>query len=186
MITTLVTFEQITSNTLNAAHKSSKVVESLKKALKKGRTDKKVSVDVDKSIRAVMEVLEDEIQKSGVVKNFVDKDVFYNNTNEYKFFQLWSNLFTLLLNSSDKEVLIQIRSEKQNGSLIIRFEVDFKLKEDLFDGSVYDIIMNKKQNSIDLSRAVIKDIIQEYHGSISIDNLQQMSIVNIQIPNDRK
>jgi hypothetical protein len=46
--------------------------------------------------------------------------------------------------------------------------------------------MNKKQNSIDLSRAVIKDIIQEYHGSISIDNLQQMSIVNIQIPNDRK
>ena len=56
----------------------------------------------------------------------------------------------------------------------------------LFDDSVYDMIMNKKQNSIDLSRAVIKDIIQEYHGSISIDNLQQMSIVNIQIPNDRK
>ena len=186
MITTLVTFEQITSNTLNATQKSSKVVESLKKALKKGRADKKVSVNVHKSIRAVMEVIDDEIQKFGVVKNIIDKDVFYNKTNEYKLFQLWSNLFTLLLNSADKEVLIKIRSEKQNGSLIIRFEVNYKLSVHLFDDSVYDMIMNKKQNSIDLSRAVIKDIIQEYHGSISIDNLQQISIVNIQIPNDQK
>ncbi|MDA9161967.1 hypothetical protein N9O13_06225, partial [Crocinitomicaceae bacterium] len=148
--------------------------------------DKKVSVNVHKSIRAVMEVIDDEIQKFGVVKNIIDKDVFYNKTNEYKLFQLWSNLFTLLLNSADKEVLIKIRSEKQNGSLIIRFEVNYKLSVHLFDDSVYDMIMNKKQNSIDLSRAVIKDIIQEYHGSISIDNLQQISIVNIQIPNDQK
>ena len=58
--------------------------------------------------------------------------------------------------------------------MIIRFEVNYKLSVHLFDDSVYDMIMNKKQNSIDLSRAVIKDIIQEYHGSISIDNLQQI------------
>ena len=186
MITTLVTFEQITSNTLNATQQSSKVVESLKKALKKGRTDKKVSVNVHKSIIAVMEVIDDEIQKSGVIKNIVDKDVFYNNTNEYKFFQLWSNLFTLLLNSSENKVIIQIRSEKHNGSLSIRFEINFKLNEHLFDESVYDIIMNKKQNSIDLSRAVIKDIIEEYKGSISINNKQQTSVINVQIPIDQK
>lgn len=186
MITSLVTFEQITSNTLNATQKSSKVVESLKNALKKGRADKKVSVNVYKSIRAVMEVIDDEIQKSGIIKNIIDKNVFYNNANEYKFFQLWSNLFTLLLNSSEKEVVIEIRSEKQNGSLIIRFEVNFKLKEDLFDGSVYDIIMNKKQNSIDLSRAVIKDIIQEYKGNVSVNNNPQMSVVNIEIPITQK
>ncbi|MDB3905387.1 hypothetical protein N9335_02800 [Crocinitomicaceae bacterium] len=186
MIISLVTFEQITSNTINATQKSSKVVESLKNALKKGRADKKVSVNVHKSIKAVMEVLDDEIQKSGVVKNIIDKDLFFNNTNEYKFFQLWSNLFTLLLNSSEKEVLIQIQSEKQNGNLILRFEVNFKLNEDLFEESVYDIIMNKKQNSIDLSRAVIKDIIQEYNGSVSVKNNQLMSVVSIQIPINQK
>jgi len=186
MIISLVTFEQITSNTLNATQKSSKVVESLKNALKKGRADKKVSVNVHKSIRAVMEVIDDEIQKSGIIKNVVDKDVFYNNANEYKFFQLWSNLFTLLLNSSEKEVVIDIRSEKQNESLIIRFEVNFKLKENLFDGSVYDIIMNKKHHSIDLSRAVIKDIIQEYKGSVSVTNNQQVSVINIEIPITQK
>ena len=47
---------------LHGTQKSSKVVESLKNALKKGRADKKVSVNVHKSIRAVMEVIDDEIQ----------------------------------------------------------------------------------------------------------------------------
>ena len=186
MIASLVSFEKITTNTLNATQKSSKVVESLKNALKQGRADKKVSVNVYKSIRAVIEVIDDEIHKSGAIKNIVDQSAVLNNTNEYKFFQLWSNLFTLLLNSSKEKVMIQITSEKKKGCLVICFKVNYKLNVQLFDDSVYDMIMNKKQNSIDLSRAVIKDIIQEYHGSISIDNLQQMSIVNIQIPNDRK
>ena len=42
------------------------------------------------------------------------------------------------------------------------------------------MIMNQKENSIDLSRAVIKDIIEKYKGEIK--NEQNSSVLTFDLP----
>ena len=95
-----MTFEKITSNTLNATAQSSMVVESLKKALKQGIVENKGVVNINRSVSAVIEVIKDETHKSASIKNKLTDDLILNNVNEYKLFQLWSNVFNLLLNIS--------------------------------------------------------------------------------------
>lgn len=182
MIISLVSFEKITSNTLNATEKSSEVVESLKKALKQGRVESKGLVNINKSISAVIEVLYDEIQKSGSIKNTLEDELSINNVNEYKFFQLWSNVFTLLLNISNDKINIEITASKNKQDMKVAFQVDTKLNKGLFKDSVYEMIMNQKENSVDLSRAVIKDIVQKHQGNIEIKNNKETSVLTLQIP----
>ena len=182
MIISLVSFEKITSNTLNATKQSSKVVESLKKALKKGRVEEKGAVKLNKSISAVIEVLNEDIQKRAKIQININSDLVYKNANQYKFFQLWSNIFTLLLNSSKEKIIVIINSNEDKSNLNMTFEVDLRLESNLFDDSVYDMIMNRQKNSLDLSRAVIKDIVQEYHGTVNISNTNEKSKVNIKLP----
>ena len=57
-----------------------------------------------------------------------------------------------------------------------------KIKKGLFKESVYEMIMNQKENSIDLSRAVIKDIIEKYKGEIKIKNERNSSVLTFVLP----
>lgn len=182
MIVSLVTFEKITSNTLNATAQSSEVVESLKKALKQGIVENKGIVNINRSISAVIEVIKDETHKSASIKNKLTDDLFLKKVNEYKLFQLWSNVFNLLLNISRRKLNIEISANKNTQDIQIVFLVDTKVKKDLFKESVYEMIMNQKENSIDLSRAVIKDIIEKYKGEIKIKNEQNSSVLTFDLP----
>ena len=71
----------------------------------------------------------------------------------------------------------QIRDRKTElfSSFIIQNKQ--KLRE-----SVYEMIMNQKENSIDLSRAVIKDIIEKYKGEIKIKNEENSSVLTFVLP----
>ena len=182
MIVSLVTFEKITSNTLNATAQSSKVVESLKKALKQGMVENKGVVNINRSVSAVFEVIKDETHKSASIKNKLTDDLIVNNVNEYKLFQLWSNVFNLLLNISKGKLNIEISANKNSQGIHIVFLVDTKIKKGLFKESVYEMIMNQKENSIDLSRAVIKDIIEKYKGEIKIKNEENSSVLTFVLP----
>ena len=182
MIVSLVTFEKITSNTLNATAQSSMVVESLKKALKQGMVENKGVVNINRSVSAVIEVIKDETHKSASIKNILTDDVIVNNVNEYKLFQLWSNVFNLLLNISKGKLNIEISANKNSQGIQIVFLVDTKIKKGLFKESVYEMIMNQKENSIDLSRAVIKDIIEKYKGEIKIKNELNSSVLTFELP----
>ena len=181
MIVSLVTFEKITSNTLNATAQSSKVVESLK-ALKQGMVENKGVVNINRSVSAVIEVIKDETHKSAIIKNKLTDDLIVNNVNEYKLFQLWSNVFNLLLNISKGKLNIEISANKNSQGIQIVFLVDTKIKKGLFKESVYEMIMNQKENSIDLSRAVIKDIIEKYKGEIKIKNEENSSVLTFVLP----
>ena len=77
---------------------------------------------------------------------------------------------------------IEIGANKNTQDIQIVFLVDTKVKKDLFKESVYEMIMNQKENSIDLSRAVIKDIIEKYKGEIKIKNEQNSSVLTFVLP----
>ena len=136
----------------------------------------------NRSISAVIEVIKDETHKSASIKNKLTDDLFLKKVNEYKLFQLWSNVFNLLLNISRRKLNIEISANKNTQDIQIVFLVDTKVKKDLFKESVYEMIMNQKENSIDLSRAVIKDIIEKYKGEIKIKNEQNSSVLTFDLP----
>ena len=182
MIDLLVSFEKITATTLNATQQSSKVVESLKKALKQGRIEEEVKVNLKSSIETVIEVFQEDIQKRVLIEVKVDTNHCFNKANEYKIFQLWSNMITIILTNPQEKIQVHISSIQENGHLKIIFNVDSESDTDLFKDSVYDIIMNRQQNSIDLSRAVIKNIVQEYSGKIIVENKQGKSNFKITFP----
>ena len=129
-----------------------------------------------------MDVLHEDIKKRASIQIHLDHHLLFKNANEYKFFQLWSNIFTLLIHSSKEKINTQINSIEEKGGLNIIFSLDVQLDSQLFEDSVYDIIMNRQQNSIDLSRAVIKNIVQEYNGTVTINISDEKSDINIHFP----
>ena len=186
MIISLVSFEKITSNTLNATDRSSKVVESLKKALKQWKEEEKVDVFLKNSISAVIVVLQQELNDMAEIKLNIPPDIHLIKVNQYKMFQLWSNVFTLLLKSAQGKLNVEITSVKNKNLVQVLFQVNIMLNKHLFEDSVYDIIMNRQQNYTDLSRAVIKNIVQEYKGFIRIEVSEEEStlIINFPDPNN--
>ena len=186
MMISLVSFEKITSNTLNATERSSKVVESLKKALKQWREEEFVDVFLNNSISAVIVVLQQDLNDRADIEININRDHRLNKVNQYKIFQLWSNVFTILLKSADNKIKIEITSIQQEKLLRVIFKVDIKLNEHLFEDSIYDIIMNRQQNYIDLSRAVIKNIVQENKGFVNIQSNKNGSTFEINFPYDDK
>ncbi len=184
LITCLVSFQQITANTLNATEQSSKVVESLKKALKQGRVEEKSNVNLKASISAVIDVLEEDIHNQARIKLSVDSNQQIYDANQYKFFQLWSNLLSIMINISSKQIEINIDSKNEDNYLRIDFNTNVLIDKNMFKESVYDIIMHHKQNSLDLSRAVIKNIVLEHSGDIQIENNEQRSVITLKFKND--
>ncbi|MGB1647309.1 MAG: hypothetical protein ACPG9I_08450, partial [Crocinitomicaceae bacterium] len=67
---------------------------------KQGMVENKGVVNINRSVSAVIEVIKDETHKSASIKNKLTDDLILNNVNEYKLFQLWSNVFNLLVNIS--------------------------------------------------------------------------------------
>jgi hypothetical protein len=184
LITCLVSFQQITANTLQATEQSSKVVESLKKALKQGRVEEKSNVNLKASISAVIDVLQEDIHNQARIILSVDSNQHIYEANQYKFFQLWSNLLSIMINISSKQIEINIDSKNKDNYLRVDFNTNILIDKNMFKDSVYDIIMHHKQNSLDLSRAVIKNIVLEHSGDIQIENNEQGSVITLKFKND--
>jgi len=168
LITCLVSFQQITANTLNATEQSSKVVESLKKALKQGRVEEKSDVNIATSISAVLDVLKEDVHKRAQITLSIDNNHVIKNANQYKFFQLWSNMIAILLSGNDGPILIEIRSISKDNFYEITFQTNTSGKQNIFKDSVYDMIMNQQETAFNLSTAVVKNIVEEYKGSIQV------------------
>ena len=154
--------------------------------MKQWREEEVVDVFLNNSISAVIVVLQQELNDRAEIKLSINRDHHLNKVNQYKMFQLWSNVFTILLKSAEKKLKIEITSIQQEKLLRIIFKVDIKLNEHLFEDSVYDIIMNRQQNYIDLSRAVIKNIVQEHKGFVDIQSYKDGSAFEINFPYDSK
>ena len=86
MMISLVSFEKITSNTLSATERSSKVVESLKKALKQWREEEVVDVFLNNSISAVIVVLQQDLNDRADIELNINRDHHLNKVNQYKMF----------------------------------------------------------------------------------------------------
>ena len=161
-------------------------MESLKTALKPWRDEEVVDVFLNNSISAVTVVLQQDLNDRADIKLNINRDHHLKKVNQYKMFQLWSNVFTILLKSTENKLKIEITSVQQEKLLQIIFKVDIKLNEHLFEDSIYDIIMTRQQNYIDLSRAVIKNIVQENKGFVDIRSDKNGSYFEINFPYDLK
>ena len=113
-------------------------------------------------------MLKEDVHKRAQITLSIDNNHVIKNANQYKFFQLWSNMIAILLSGNDGPILIEIRSISKDNFYEITFQTNTSGKQNIFKDSVYDMIMNQQETAFNLSTAVVKNIVEEYKGSIQV------------------
>ena len=170
LITSFISLHRITKSTVHATEQSAQVVESLKRALKQRKIENRVDVNIKNNIESVLDVLSDEIAGKATTEISIDPSHTLLNKNEFKLFQLWSNMIAILLSQDDEQLHIKIKSIRKTSFYEVIFVTNTAEALNIFDESIYDIIINQKATSFNLSTAIVKNIIEEYKGSIRVIN----------------
>lgn len=186
---TIVYNLQMKDNLLNtillSTERAANVVKDVRSFINKGVTPERISIDLEKNIRVVLNVFNHELRKQLKLETMFEDGLFIQGY-DIKLFQLWSNLIKNALDAmedkSNKQIRIETKSNAESIEVVVSNngpKIPEKIQSQIFNKF---FSTKRDKNGTGLGLSIVKNVVDEHNAKISLDSNDEWTAFKIEFP----
>ena len=158
---------------LLSTERAANVVKDVRSFINKGVTPERLSIDLEKNIRVVLNVFNHELKKQLKLETLFEDGLFIQGY-DIKLFQLWSNLIKNALDAmeekSNKQIRIETKSDSE--SIIVIVSNNGPKIPEAIQSQIFNKFFSTKRdkNGTGLGLSIVKNVVDEHNAKISLDS----------------
>ena len=170
---------------LLSTERAANVVKDVRSFINKGVTPERLSIDLEKNIRVVLNVFNHELKKQLKLETLFEDGLFIQGY-DIKLFQLWSNLIKNALDAmeekSNKQIRIETKSDSESITVIVSNNGP-KIPEAI-QSQIFNKFFSTKRdkNGTGLGLSIVKNVVDEHNAKISLDSNDEWTSFKIEFP----
>jgi signal transduction histidine kinase len=170
---------------LLSTERAANVVKDVRSFINKGVTPERLSIDLEKNIRVVLNVFNHELRKQLKLDTSFEDGLFIQGY-DIKLFQLWSNLIKNAIDAmeenSNKQIRIETKSDSE--SIIVIVSNNGPKIPETIQSQIFNKFFSTKRdkNGTGLGLSIVKNVIDEHNAKISLDSNDEWTSFKIEFP----
>ena len=170
---------------LLSTERAANVVKDVRSFINKGVTPERLSIDLEKNIRVVLNVFNHELKKQLKLETLFEDGLFIQGY-DIKLFQLWSNLIKNALDAmeekSNKQIRIETKSDSE--SIIVIVSNNGPKIPEAIQSQIFNKFFSTKRdkNGTGLGLSIVKNVVDEHNAKISLDSNDEWTSFKIEFP----
>lgn len=170
---------------LLSTERAANVVKDVRSFINKGVTPERLSIDLEKNIRVVLNVFNHELKKQLKLDTSFEDGLFIQGY-DIKLFQLWSNLIKNALDAmeekSNKQIRIETKSDAE--SIIVIVSNNGPKIPETIQSQIFNKFFSTKRdkNGTGLGLSIVKNVVDEHNAKIFLDSNDEWTSFKIEFP----